>query len=56
MSETTKNLSHNTRSNVDIDTKDDKIHCTKKSNFRTTKPKNTHYGLETGGWDTLYES
>ena len=45
-----KNIPYNTRSNVHIDTKDDKIHCTKKLNFRTPKPKTTHYGLETIGW------
>ena len=46
---TEKNIPYNTRSNVHIDTKDDKIHCTKKLNFRTRKPKTTHYGLETIG-------
>ena len=45
-----KNVPYNTRSNVHIDTKDDKTHCTKKSNFRTPKPKTTHYGLETIRW------
>ena len=45
-----KNVPYNTRSNVHIDTKDDKVHCTKKSNFKTPKPKTTHYDLETIGW------
>ena len=50
-----KNVSYNTRSNVHIYTKDDKIHCTKKSNYRTAKPKTTHYGLETIGWNLYME-
>ena len=47
---TEKNVPYNTRSNIHIDTKDDKIHCTNESNFRTPKPRTAHYGLETIGW------
>ena len=36
-----ENVPDNTRSNVHIDTKDDKIHCAKKSNFKSLKSKIT---------------
>ena len=38
-----------TRSNVHIDIKYHKVHCSKKTNFRTPKQKN-HYGLGMIKW------